>query len=105
MKLQPFKFGMSYKWLLWVWTLPLGVALFADFAVMFGCAVFSRFALLFKTIGICELFIWSVCELLSGCAIDKSYIASVSRTESPTCFWLCIASKITLILILLILWI
>ena len=65
------------------------VAAFAVYAI-------TRITWLMEGTLVTGLLTWASCELASGCAIDKTFVASISRKESPIFFWLSIAFKVVL---------
>ncbi len=68
----------------------------------FALSVATKITWLMEATIVVGLFTWAACEMASGCAIDKSFVASISRKESPFLFWLSIAFKLVIASLILI---
>lgn len=94
MTIQPFKYQRSYGWLFW---LMIGILIAA-----FVLFVLTKMDWLMEAVIVTELLTFATLELVSGCAIDKSFVASISRQESPIFFWLSIVFKVWIACVFLI---
>lgn len=90
----PFKQGCSYGWLLWV-VAGVMIAAVALHQVFGG-------PWLWKGLIAAGILIEAGCEWTSGYALDKSFVASISRREEPFFFWFGIAFKVAIVCFFLV---
>ena len=86
--MRPFKYQRSYGWLVW---LIYGIML-----ALFVIDAIARTTWLMEWTVVTGLLILAAGELASGCALDRAFVASISRQESPIFFWLSIAFKVVM---------